>query len=262
MPDKNESCNNEDNFRACNFSFTLYNYEEKEIDSILMWFDKSNRYAMQEEKCPSTGKKHIQGSVEFSNARSRQAFKNVIGRDFHITKSKKKECALFYCTKSKTRCGRRWTKGIVVVEDPLENKILYSWQNELIEHLDTIPNGRTVRWYYDEDGNKGKTAFAKSCCIKSKANILVGGKVADMKFAIAKMIENHINPKTIFINITRSYENYVSYEGIEALLDGIFFSPKYESGMVMYNPCHLVIFANFEPNESAMSRDRWDIRRI
>lgn len=54
-------------------------------------------------------------------------------------------------------------------------------------------------------------------------------------------------------------ENYVSYEAIESVKDGIFFSGKYESGMTIFNQPHIICFANFAPDIGKMSSDRWKI---
>lgn len=55
---------------------------------------------------------------------------------------------------------------------------------------------------------------------------------------------------------------YVSYSALEELKDGIFFSGKYESSMVMTNNLHIFVFANFEPDRSKLSKDRWEIHYV
>jgi len=60
----------------------------------------------------------------------------------------------------------------------------------------------------------------------------------------------------------RSKENYISYEALEEIKDGLFFSGKYESGMVCINPPHVVVLCNFAPDESKLSKDRWVIKNI
>jgi len=39
-------------------------------------------------------------------------------------------------------------------------------------------------------------------------------------------------------------------------------SGKYEGSIVDRNPPHLVIFANFPPDQSKLSRDRWFVYKI
>jgi hypothetical protein len=49
---------------------------------------------------------------------------------------------------------------------------------------------------------------------------------------------------------------------MENVKDGLFFSTKYESGMVRYNPPHVIVFANVPPDVTKMSADRWVIKEI
>lgn len=69
-------------------------------------------------------------------------------------------------------------------------------------------------------------------------------------------------PKVCVFHYTRAVENYVSYEALEAIKDGIFFSTKYESGMVVFDSPHVVVFANFPPDRTQLSADRWRITNI
>lgn len=86
-----------------------------------------------------------------------------------------------------------------------------------------------------------------------------------MKHAIArwKEITGHY-PVTIIIDLARSDKITANgYRTIEEIKNAIFFSGKYDSGMVAsVNPPHIVVFANVAPKVKLMSRDRWDIRRI
>lgn len=84
-----------------------------------------------------------------------------------------------------------------------------------------------------------------------------------MKFALAQWVEKFgAAPKLLACNLTREREGYFPYGGIEALKDGLFFSPKYESAMVFYNPPHIFIMSNWQPDTTQMSMDRWQIFHI
>lgn len=89
--------------------------------------------------------------------------------------------------------------------------------------------------------------------------IYVQGKASDIKAAIVAMA---VKPTIVIFGLPRSMEDYVSYEAIESVKDGIFFSGKYESGMCLFKPPHILIFANFMPDESKLSSDRWRITRL
>ena len=55
---------------------------------------------------------------------------------------------------------------------------------------------------------------------------------------------------------TRSQEQFVSYQAIEEVKNGILFNNKYEAKMVVFNNPHVVVFSNFEPDYKALSSDR------
>jgi len=54
----------------------------------------------------------------------------------------------------------------------------------------------------------------------------------------------------------------MNYGAIEQVKNGLVFSGKYESSMLIFNPPHVVIFANDTPDESMYSNDRWHIHKI
>ena len=64
------------------------------------------------------------------------------------------------------------------------------------------------------------------------------------------------------MDFTRDVEEYVSYQAIEAIKNGIFYNTKYESKMITYNSPHVIIFANFFPDITKLSSDRWVIREL
>jgi len=46
------------------------------------------------------------------------------------------------------------------------------------------------------------------------------------------------------------------------LKDGVVFSGKYEGGARLFPPPHVIIFANFLPDFTKLSADRWVIRTL
>lgn len=91
--------------------------------------------------------------------------------------------------------------------------------------------------------------------------IMLGGKGSDILYGMAAYHkDNKRYPDYVMINIPRSQEErWVSYPALEALKDGIFFSPKYEGVMCRYPPIKLVVWANQLPDTSHFSKDRWNI---
>ena len=67
-------------------------------------------------------------------------------------------------------------------------------------------------------------------------------------------------PKIIFIDIPRQNLNYVSWGDIEEIKNMMFYSGKYEGGMVVGNKPFVCIMTNDMPNLEMLSEDRWKIK--
>lgn len=121
---------------------------------------------------------------------------------------------------------------------------------------------RKIYWFWEPEGCTGKTSLAKHICMNYNA-IYLTGKANDIKSAISSHLEEKKNELDIAIfNFPRTIEDFVSYESLEAIKDGIFFNGKYESSMKMFNSPHVIVFANFKPNKESLSKDRWIIKEI
>ncbi|WP_445772356.1 hypothetical protein, partial [Rheinheimera sp.] len=140
------------------------------------------------------------------------------------------------------------------------------WQQFVIDLYDTEPDQRTIYWLYDKVGATGKTMLARHLCIKHPKEVLyLNGKASDMKFAVAKSVEANQHLRMVICNIPRTQAELglpTLLNGLEQLKDGIFFSGKYESGMVLTNYFHLVVLSNEAPAYEALSKDRWYVREI
>nr|DAV80682.1 MAG TPA: Putative viral replication protein [Cressdnaviricota sp.] len=209
------------------------------------------------------GTEHIQGYVEFRNARSFNSVKSIIPTA-HIEKCMDSDASISYCQKLDTRINGPWGTLIKrVIKDPLENKTLKQWQQNILDLIKTEPDDRSIRWYYDEVGGCGKTSLAKHLFIHNENEIVYcTGKVADVKYAIKSFIENGGWPRVVIFDFSRTIENFVSYEALEAVKNGLFFNTKYESGVCIFNPPHIIVFANFKPDKHKLSRDRWVVEEI
>jgi len=136
---------------------------------------------------------------------------------------------------------------------------LYGWQLNVIEYCKSEPDDRTIHVFVDYDGNKGKTTLCKFVCVNYNA-LCVSGKSSDIKYAIVNYKETKkIYPEIILIDVPRSHADYINYEAIEKVKDGLFFCGKYESCQVIMNCPHVFIFTNQNIDQSKMSKDRWNI---
>lgn len=253
--------------RGRQWCFTLNNPEMSPEELGTKLEKAGAEFVFQQEQGADENTPHVQGYMRFKSQRDFDVVKKLLPRA-HIEKAKgtfKQNVA--YCTKKETRVEGPWTNlseefmPEEEVIDPLQGKELRPWQEHLWGILEEPcePGDRTIYWYWEDAGNVGKTTFAKHVCLQSKRVLYTGGKASDVKYGIASMKHK---PKIVLWDVMRSQEQYLSYQGIEEVKNGIFYSGKYESGMVMYNVPHVVIFANFPPDRSKLSGDRWSVWRI
>lgn len=231
--------------------------------------ENSSLWVMQEEDGrPSNpgGTKHIQGVVRFKTKIRPTSLGLPRSIHWESSRSLKRSCA--YCSDPAKRIpgGRLVCFGF---KPPVPlSKVTYDalrpWQKVIADRYEEPEDpvfGREIHWYWEPTGNVGKTILAKYF-VDQKGAIVVGGKGADMRHAIAEYVTKHEEgPTMVVINLPRCVD-HVSWEGIENVKDGLFFSGKYESGMCRFNSPHIVMFGNAEPPYEKLSGDRWVVRRI
>lgn len=205
------------------------------------------------------GTVHLQGFLYFKHPKEFSFIKKWLNRA-HIEAAKHNDKSIEYCNKEDTRVRGPYTHNIEIKKTVSIISELRDWQLEVMDLIDTVPDYRSIYWYYDPEGNKGKTSLCKYICVTRKDAIyLNGGKSGDMKYAIAKA---KTKPRVILIDMPRTREGCISWEGIEEIKNGIFFNGKYESEMVIYDCPHVICFANFKPMSYVLSGDRWIFRDI
>lgn len=219
--------------------------------------DLGKWYIVGLETCPTTGKKHWQGYIEFKEkCRPIEKMKSFLP-NAHWEKNRGSQEENFkYCSKEKF-----FFSNIRILEDPLNGIVLYTWQTKILDIIKERADDRTIHWFWEPNGKTGKTTLAKHICMNYNA-VFLQGKSNDIKCGVAAYIKENKSLDIAIFYYPRTYEDYVSYEALESIKDGIFFNGKYESGMCMYNSPHVLIFANFEPNKDSLSKDRWNIVRI
>lgn len=249
---------------AKRWGFVLNNYTDDDISSIVPRLEEICKFGCFSKEVGETGTPHLQGYVEFLQkcrpiGHSKLTTRIHWGDENGKPSKGSREANVDYCTK----WGKQeldWKHGFprqIKLIDPV-----YEWEQEILKIITTEPDDRTLHWYYG-DGNIGKTSFCKYLVVKHNA-IIVGGKAADMKNAIATYVnENGDYPELLIMNIPKSYDiQFCSYEGIESCKDMLFYSGKYEGKMVA-GPCpHMLVFANETPDTTKMMADRWKIKHI
>jgi hypothetical protein len=218
------------------------------------------------EEVGESGTPHLQGYINFK--KECRPMSVVPIKEIHWEACKGNERSnILYCSKDNKYSifnnslviPRKRKELVILKEDEL-----YVWEKEIIKILETDPDDRTIYWFSDLGKcNTGKTTFCKYLIKKYEA-LCLGGKVADMKNGIVMFKKfNKETPDIILINLPKTFAiDFLSYNGLETVKDMVFYSGKYEGGMICGGCPHLFIFSNELPDIKKCDVNRWKIYNI
>lgn len=235
--------------------FTLNNYTENDYIAIKknLSANSSNKWIIGKE-VGEQGTPHLQGYIAMTKRFRWSELK--LSSAIHWEKCKGDEKSNYiYCSKE----GKFETNMIYKIPRPLKvlkEEQLYEWQKKIIALIKTEADDRTIHWYWEPNGNIGKTTFCKYLSAVHGA-VPIEGKKNDILYC-ASEFESDI----YLFDFERSMEDYISYGAIEKIKNGYYMCSKYESKPIIRNCPHIIIFANFEPEISKLSKDRWNIIRL
>ena len=177
-----------------------------------------------------------------------------MSKRIHWEKAKgSEEDNLEYCSKDGNYItNKKLKKPLKII--PLSS--LYKWQLEILDIIKEDPDDRKIYWYWEPNGNMGKSTFAKYLCHHHNA-IPIEGKKNDILYCAAEY-----DSDLYIFDFERTMEDYISYAAMEKIKNGLYMCSKYESKPIIRNPPHIFCFANFEPNYEALSKDRWVVKKI
>lgn len=233
--------------RARRFIFTLNNYTTEECLKISNFLvDKKYIYGFEK---GIEGTPHLQGYFEAKNQIDFNVLKNLNPR-VHWEKAKgDQKSNLKYCSKELNyRTNMKIPEPIKILEN------LRPWQKEIEDLILTKPDERTVYWYYDTKGGCGKTSLIKYLCVKYDfIQYSCASKSADIL-----TIANE-DKSCYLLNFTRSQEGFCPYNALEQLKDGLVSDSKLKkvSNQIIMNCPHVICFANWLPDVTLLSMDRW-----
>jgi hypothetical protein len=133
------------------------------------------------------------------------------------------------------------------------------WQVALVNKLEQPADRRKIIFVVDEIGNSGKSWFAHHYTqqMGETCQVMLPGRKQDMAFAL------RLGLKVLFLDAPRSKQGeFIQYDFLEDLKNGYVFSTKYESRSKNYEPMHVVVNMNEDPDRSKLSRDRYDVIHI
>ena len=218
------------------------------------------KLAFQVEVCPETKKEHLQGVFEFvKRARPTSVIKGP-----HYEKQRGTDAeAVAYATKTETRKegAKPFVFGYPEELDKWTAKDMCCDQMLIADGVrGKCPRkDRTVHWYWEAKGNWGKTQMALYMVDQMGAMLLQGASKDCLHGIAAEIEKTGMCPRIIIFDVPRVNQGHVSYQSIEAIKNGCFFSGKYESSMVRFNRPHVIVFSNQPPELHLLSEDRWHI---
>lgn len=250
----------------------------------------SDNFVYQLEKCPTSGRLHVQGYL-VTKIRKRQS--TVLNELIKLLKVQEKqvqidrmqgtiEQAREYCTKEETRVGdsivlsnklhkeeQNRYKGNDL--DVFKTKGFYPWQSDMLKIIFEdgtfnikASSSREVLWVEDITGNNGKSLFTKYLCYNNQSiSKLAFGSGSQMRSAVVEEGPH----KCYIIDIPRKlcnddHANNI-YSVIEDLKNGFIKSSMYGKPRTLFmEPPLVIIFANFECPTEKLSVDRWKIYSI
>jgi len=286
--------------RAKHWCFTLNNYTQQDVDRLanLAGVD----YLIFGKEVGASGTPHLQGYVAFqSRKRLQQCIQEIGQAHFSITrmieqsieyckkdgdfieigtppKGNGKRCDLEEFKQTvregvldlkelrelhSTVCAR-YPMFVRSYVNDLKPKVcvdlhpLMPWQANLNGILILPPHPREIIFVVDTVGNQGKSWFCRYYSdLHDNCQIILPGKKADMAFTIDD------SKRVFLVDAPRSKQGeFVQYDFLEELKNGMVFSPKYESIVKKFKTPHVVVMMNEEPDMNKLSNDRYNIIRL
>lgn len=262
------------------FCFTLNNYTDERLAQLKN--EKFYKYIIfGKEIAPSTGTPHLQGYFELEHPRYIKGLMEKDCKGMHLTVANgTAEQNKVYCSKGidifewgtplKGHGGKRTEKISAIerakkelMESRYNNVNWRPWQQAILDKIKEEPNDREINWIIDYKGNNGKSFLATYIVATMEGVIICDGKKDNIFNQVNEMMTKQDKiPKIILLDIPRQLEGKIHYGTLEALKNGCLYSGKYEGGVCVFKPPHVFAFANFDPDTTAMSTDRWNIEEL
>lgn len=246
--------------------FTLHNYTSSSISFLNSLFSSnSSNFLFSEEKGKSGETPHLQGYFELKTKKRftglLKTFAKLDVAGIHLEKAKgNRQENVDYITKEGGEVYGNLAPEVIYCEDPSPR---LAFLKDLMLNYNHGKGDRLIHAVVDRVGGLGKTEFARWACLNMSDCIVSGGKSADMKNQIVEYKkQNGRTPKYIILDIPRQNLDYISYQGIEDVKNMLFYSGKYEGGMIVGNKPFVLMLMNESPELSLLSKDRWRIYNI
>lgn len=239
---------------------TVNNWTMEQKNSIVGFLENNCLKFIIAEEVGENGTPHLQGAFILKTKKRFNEIFNVIGFNFHLEIMKGTWMEnMKYCSKDGifvTNCNEEIPYN---GSDIIKKDDLFPYQKEIIDIINTNADNRTIHWYFDRIGNCGKSAITKYLCFHHRVIVISKGKYSDIMNYLFT-VSNVFN--VVVFDLPRNNGSNISYDALESIKNGIIFNSKYETGQKLFNPPHVIVFANEKPDLEKLSKDRWRINEI
>lgn len=170
-----------------------------------------------------------------------------------------------YCMKKdETHRAGPWTKRKVYLGEDLPKSLL-PWQDDLWKELQVpdppLKRGQII-WICDPVGGLGKSTFAKWLGYHHDIPLYSYGGSKN----VLSLVSNNMGKSAYLFDLPRTKpkdEGNDIYCTLEQIKNGSITDTMYKGQKTKYMyPPHVVVFANWMPNQKCLSADKWDIRVV
>ena len=153
--------------------FTLNNWTEDQLSAIVRECDEFCAIAIIGKEVGESGTPHLQGYVEFK-IKQRPLSKMPSTKGAHWETSKGSRIENYeYCTKDGDVAFLKGMRAPVPLKI-LADEDLYPWQDKVMKLVETEPDDRSIHWWWESEGNVGKSALVKKLCHEQGPGIVTG----------------------------------------------------------------------------------------
>ena len=160
-----------------------------------------------------------------------------------------------------TRVGGPWASEEVYRGEDLPSELL-PYQAEIRDYVLGPVDPREILWLVDYHGNTGKSIFAKYMYHHHGCLKLTWGDTGDILNVVFKMPARRCYIFDLSRTKPKTFSQQDLYAAIEDIKNGYIFNTKYETGVRVMNPPHVLVFANVPPDLRCLTGDRWNVRTI
>lgn len=237
-----------------NHFFTYNNYDDDEIDVIVCRLKEMAWRGKIQSEIGSNGTPHLQGMIWCSKPHRSTEFK--LPKQIHWEPLKDKDNKRDYCGKDETHDGKfRTSWGFPKPLKILDEDDFFQWQIQINNYIKSEPDDREILWVWSHEGCCGKSTFVKYLIYTYNAVFASKGQYSDIMNILYNA--NMDNTNLVIFDLPRMNGNNISYSALESIKNGMICNTKYETGSKLFNPPHILVFANEAPDRTAMSADRF-----